>query len=237
MAIVLDGFRDRAVMLANATDSTGRSSKDIAGQRCKELIYRRLYLAERYEITGSPVHQTVTSLVVLAVDHVDGLLVEGPLVALKFMKHEDQYRREVDIRMTECFDEQFVIPILIHHDGNGDVNNALFRDDAVLKGYVEYPYCIVMEAATSDLKEVVNHRAIAGKDWEEIKRMTRQLANALIHIHEKGIVHGDLKRKFTCFRNSFRLISDTCQLFYSFECPASGLGAEADRPRCLCKLF
>jgi len=67
------------------------------------------------------------------------------------------------------------------------------REDAVRKGYEEYPYCIVMEAASQSLKHMVDHENFAGSDWDTIIRMTKHLTGSLVHIHQRGFVHGDLK--------------------------------------------
>eukprot|EP01042_Synura_sphagnicola_P036757 gene36757-biopygen25384 len=49
-----------------------------------------------------------------------------------------------------------------------------------------------MEASQS-LKRVIDQQLVAGNDWEQIRQMTKQIALCLKHIHEKGIIHGDLK--------------------------------------------
>jgi len=120
------------------------------------------------------------------------------LVALKFMCHRDQFRREVETRESSKFDEHFVVPLLGYYDDiKGTPDNVDFRKDAILKGYGDYPYCVVMEASQS-LKRVIDQQLVAGNDWEQIRQMTKQIAFCLKHIHEKGIIHGDLKRKFNC---------------------------------------
>ena len=157
-------------------------------------------------------HRTATSLVQLAIDHSGGVTLDGPRVALKFMRNVEQYKREVDIRTREMFNERFVIPIITHYNGYASGDNVLFRNDAVEKGYGDYPYCVVMEAASSDLKQIVDRCNFAGKDWDEIKRMARQLATALVHVHDRGIVHGDLKREYRVLSLFLKMILFLCLL-------------------------
>eukprot|EP01041_Mallomonas_annulata_P011432 gene11432-23911_t len=71
--------------------------------------------------------------------------------------------------------------------------NIDFREDTVIYGLEEYPYCIVMEAATQDLKRFIDHEQIIDMNIEEIKPIMRQLTCCLEHIHKKNFVHGDLK--------------------------------------------
>jgi len=42
---------------------------------------------------------------------------------------------------------------------------------------------------------VIDQQLIVANDWEQIKQMSRQLVQCLEHLHERGVVHGDLKRE------------------------------------------
>ena len=213
---VLDKYPHRISDFTNATDSKGRCCLDIASSTCRELMLKRLYLHGRFEVKrGPPEHRSRTSVVYFAVDHTD-LLREDihrrysgfsqdkekkgenncPTVALKFMKNRDQYEREVGIRSKCDFDSRYVLSCVKDYDGDSQVpDNVNFRTDAVLKGYGEYPYCVVMEAGTMSLKQLVDKQNIAGEDWDAVRNLTRQLAKAVDHIHRRGVIHGDLKGK------------------------------------------
>jgi len=215
---ILNYNRKYAESLAFAGDSNGRSCKDIAGPRNKEAIYKKLYLFERFEVKeGPPEHRSATSLVVFAKDHgvdpnreklnsttgggnsgsirhVTTFNVESHDVALKFMLNREQFLKEVDIRAKGDFDDKFVLPVIMDFDSDRESESDKdFRADAIYKGYRNYPYCIVMEAAQQSLKRIIDHEHIAGMNWNTVKEMTRNLCNALHHIHEKGVIHGDLK--------------------------------------------
>jgi len=202
---VLDRHKSHVHILANAKDQKGRCCKDIAQPNLKAAMLIRLNLFARYELKpGAPMHKSATSVVVLAKDHEEHLnhadtcaVIDcSKEVVLKFMKYRDQFRREVETRARGNFDERFVLPVLISYDSDsGHPNDIAFFHDAATKGYVEYPYCIVMEAATCNLKHVIDQQLIVANDWEQIKQMSRQLAQCLEHLHERGVIHGDLKRE------------------------------------------
>jgi hypothetical protein len=68
--------------------------------RFKEVMYRIMYLQERYELKdGPPEHKSATSLVVFATDHGYDDISEREFiirnVALKFMRHRDHFDNEV----------------------------------------------------------------------------------------------------------------------------------------------
>jgi serine/threonine protein kinase len=50
-----------------------------------------------------------------------------------------------------------------------------------------------MDVADQNLKKLIDQQNICGKEWDDIRNITRQIAAALEHIHSKGIVHGDIK--------------------------------------------
>ena len=74
--------------------------------------------------------------------------------------------------------------------GDGD-KDAMFGDEAEKKGY--YRYCLVMPAAERNLGNVLIHEHIAGRDWDQLRYISKQLIEALNHVHEKGYIHGDVK--------------------------------------------
>ena len=217
---ILTDFRHEVQLLAKCTDANGRRAVDIAGPRSKKLVLRRLYLFERFEINeGPPEHCSATSVVLLAKDHSEMLnssetnkaVVSPKLVALKFMRNFDQFKKEVQIRQNGRLDKKYVIPVLMKfwdpcvtdlydtfggEDDKDREKNKSFREDSIAKGYEEYPFCVVMEAGSQSLKRLIDHERIAGNDWDIIRSITRSLAAGLQHLHGKSVVHGDLKRKY-----------------------------------------
>ena len=191
---ILDRYVDRISSLMSAKDSLGRNAIDVATPKYKVAMLERSYLFGRYEIRGGTAeHESETCKVFLAIDHKDG----GRSVALKFICNRDHFDRERNVREKCCFDDKYVITILQLHDG--DEEKAKFVDEAERKGY--YRYCLVMPAAERNLGTVQVHERVAGRGWDHLRLISKQLIEALNHVHEKGYIHGDVKRKILCLLN------------------------------------
>ena len=194
---ILDRYVDRISLLMSVKDSFGRKSIDVATPKYREAMLARSFLFRRYEIQDGPAeHVSETCVVRLAKDHDDGFTKN---VALKFICNRDHFEREIIVRLNCQFDDKYVISTVRLHDGDGDKDNV-FGDEAERKGY--YRYCLVMPAAERNLGTVIIHEHIAGRDWNKLMFMSQQLIKALEHVHRKGYIHGDLKRKkFHKFNN------------------------------------
>ena len=212
---IVEMHKKHVTLLTDAEDAAGRRSIDIASPECKFIMTKALYLYERFELfPGPPEHISLTCVVRFAYDHgnpdkrrprpssvgTNRLAVAGVeksvrgessrRVALKFMKHRDQFFCELETRKMGNFDEDVVVNVKM--DLNGDTDEK-FRADAALKGYSQYPYCLVMDAADGNLQRKVAQQHIAGKDWDKIRYIVLNLVNGLRHMHMRGYVHGDLK--------------------------------------------
>ena len=189
---ILTAHKDKSDTLSYSTDIFGRTHADIASAKCKLVLNRFRYLHERYDLKlGPPEHKSKLSLIKFAIERTSSHVKP---VALKFINSRVHFLREVQSRSIGGFNSDFVIDLLKAYDGDSeDPDDVLFRQDAIFKGFSEYPYCVVMEVADHNLKKLIDQQSICGKEWEEIRSITRQLATALEHIHSKGIVHGDVK--------------------------------------------
>ena len=186
---ILDRYVDRISLLMSLKDTVGRKAIDMATPRYKLAMLERSYLFRRYEIRdGPPEHVSGTCKVFLAKDHKDG----GRNVALKFVQNLQHFEREREVRQKCRFDKRYVISTLWEHDGV-DEKDKKYSEEAEKKGY--YRYCLVMPAAERNLGNVLVHEHIAGRDWNTLRYISKQLIEALNHVHEKGYVHGDVKRK------------------------------------------
>ena len=116
-------------------------------------------------------------------------------VILKFMKLKDHFQREVSCR--DFLDsDKYIVPLECAYDGDSvSEESTRFFEDSYKKGYRDYDYCIVIGAANTTLKRVMEKHTVAGRDWEMIRQTIRQLTSCLAHLHSNGIVHGDIKRK------------------------------------------
>ena len=186
---ILDQHDDRIDVLMSVGDDNGRKAIDVATPKYKQVMLERSFLFRRYEIRDGPAeHVSATCVVRLAKDHRD----DGRNVALKFICNRDHFEREKIVRESCQFDDKYVISTLRLHDGDNE-KEKVFGDEAERKGY--YRHCLVMPAAERNLGTVLVHEHIAGRDWDHLKLISKQLIEALNHVHEKGYIHGDVKRK------------------------------------------
>ena len=186
---VLDKYADRISLLMSVKDKDGRKAIEIATPKYKDAMLQRFYIFRRYEILDkSAEHMSSTCVVRIARDHLDN----DRNVALKFFYKRDQFDREKLVRQNCRFEDKYVVSVLRVHDGDEEKEKIL-GDEAVRKGY--YRYCMVMPAAERNLGTILVHEYVAGRDWDQLRMISKQLIEALIHVHEKGYIHGDVKRK------------------------------------------
>jgi serine/threonine protein kinase len=214
MTKIVSLMEARVDVLAYGTDRIGRRCLDIASLRMKEELLKCLYFLRRFELnSGAAEHKSATSMVIVATDHQSKL--PSSKVALKFMKNRDQYLTETPVRRKAQFHEDFVVNVLDQFDG---INDLYFLKACQKRGFAEYPFCIVMPFAETSLESVILHRNITGNDWSFIKNITRTLCNALVHVHSKCLMHGDLKpNNIVLADNAVRLIDFDASSSYGEE--------------------
>lgn len=139
------------------------------------------------------------------------------VVALKFMRSYEQFHCEVTCRQKQSLSTEFVIGVVASYGmDESDPDEHAFRIDSITKGFQSYPFCLVMEAGDLTLKRIIDNQHIAGADWDEIRSITRQIATCLGHLHSRGLIHGDLKRKYSVLYDIF--IHDTYMSVILFIC-------------------
>lgn len=174
--------------LANVQDAEGRHVINIASPENKREILAFSLFFRRYELSSfsRPLHKSDTCVVHLAIDHED----RKRAVALKFMCRRDQFDKEINVRAEGGFSAEYVVGILRIHDPDDD---GLFGVEVSRKGFAQTPYCIVMEAGERSLLDILEKENIAGRDWSFIRSAALQIAKCLAHVHDRGMVHGDIK--------------------------------------------
>ena len=87
-----------------------------------------------------PEHRSQTSVVYLPKDH-SGIKSKGKdeWVALKFIKYEDHFFREINTWAKYTLHEDFVVHIIRSHNGNTD---SIFRAETIWKGFVESVFIV-----------------------------------------------------------------------------------------------
>ena len=63
----------------------------------------------------------------------------------------------------------------------------------MMKEAAERMYCIVMPLADKNLFVSLKQERWAGRVMEEVRHVFKQLVSAVDHMHQKGILHGDIK--------------------------------------------
>jgi len=131
-------------------------------------------------------------------------------VCLKFMRNKDQWQQELSMRGGNTaqthtgqasgdsnlftLDEGFVLGVLRAH--NGSVEGRL-REDLAKRKLQDYPFILCMPRADRSLADVLQHEHLAPSPeevhWPKVRIIAGQVAEALHHLHSKGIMHGDVK--------------------------------------------
>jgi serine/threonine protein kinase len=114
-------------------------------------------------------------------------------VVLKFMKNEDQYRKEINARQTNNLNAKFVMNIISgpEEDSNEDIicKSIQVSNHKHLKR-TQYKFMIVLPAADRNLLDVI----LKEKPNASQKMMLlKGVAQAIQHLHENRIIHGDIK--------------------------------------------
>lgn len=120
----------------------------------------------------------------------------GRKVVLKFMRQEDQYRREVDSRQTLELDSRYVVNVLRYHDESDGrkfaeslshfIKPHLGTDDNA----EDYCHLLVMPCGDRSLDSIFRNEC---PDETEVKRMLEEVGEVLAHVHNKGLIHGNFK--------------------------------------------
>jgi serine/threonine protein kinase/ankyrin repeat protein len=205
-------------LLCDAPDELGRLACEVATPMSLKAIMARLHYFGRYQLEPGPaLHLSSQSTVRFALDHdhlmagkasnqatTEGVPKEKLKVAIKFMKHRDQFERETQLRSSIKFSADFVVPLTSSHDGDADPR---YRKETLSKGYGDYPYLIALAAADRDLQATILHENFAGRDMETVRTISGQMLRALSHVHSLGVIHGDIKPlNVVRHKNAFKLI-------------------------------
>ena len=175
---VLDVASERSVTveaLAYAKDAKGRLAIDIATRSNKRIMWQRLFLLGRYQ-KRKLLHQSATSRVWEVEDKEaedDGQNV----FALKQIQDEANFIRESSVRARYDLSELFVAKVVRRHAA-----------DRVL----------LMPFGECSLEDAVSKELFAAMSADAVRLVIRQIVQAVLHLHTKGVLHGDLKGKNIC---------------------------------------
>ncbi|KAF0690117.1 Aste57867_18511 [Aphanomyces stellatus] len=128
---------------------------------------------------------------------------EKAKVAMKFMRHDDEYRREVQSRKSLA--REFVLGLLpmVSQTEFATAAATLTLSDGL--SAADFPFVLVMSAADRSLEDIFLKEK---PDDNKIRTMLQDVAMALEHLHSKQVVHGDLKKLNILRVNNRLLLTD-----------------------------
>eukprot|EP01030_Chromulinospumella_sphaerica_P034456 gene34456-biopygen15790 len=164
-----------------------------------------LLMFGRYRLLEDrPEHQSATCYVFKAEDQ--SLKDESGAkkrVALKLMLRKDQFQREVEMRSQFDFEGGHVISVLTQHpsepseidskDSEILLDPSQLVDGLPTKYLAESMFAISLPLADRNLFVALKQERFAGKDWNMVKFILKDLVEAVAHVHSKGVIHADLK--------------------------------------------
>ena len=185
--------------LHDAMDRTGRVAIDVATIKNKQAIQSVVRWFGRYKVVDTqPAHQSATCHVYQAEDELSLTNGRPMRVALKLMRVKEHMRREVQSR-EHGFDPHLIMSILRTHPeylniGSEDVDvTVTVHEMALSKVSAERMYCIVMPLADKNLFVSLKQERWAGRALDEVRHVFKQLVSAVDHMHQRGVLHGDIK--------------------------------------------
>ncbi|GBG35197.1 Protein kinase, putative, partial [Hondaea fermentalgiana] len=169
------------LLLMKAEDDGGRTVRSLALTNKNTKGWAKTYgtYLDRYSVMeGPPVHESKTCAVHFATD-----ILTNEAVALKIMRKNDQYDREIDARTAA--------------DG-GDANlegclPLLHREDENFAKRLNNELCLVMKRGSRSLFEAINTERFAGRDLQKIRTIAYKILSAVKSLHDSGRIHGDIK--------------------------------------------
>ena len=127
------------------------------------------------------------------------------VVVLKFMKNEDQYRKEINAREHNDLDSKYIIKyIKVQQSTEDTIMIAIQNSKHKYLAGTDYKYMIVMPAADRCLEDIIQNEVLGAQNKREI---LKGIGEAIKYLHSCEIVHGDIKA-----RNIVRMHGDNMKL-------------------------
>ncbi len=198
---VIENFIDRNVpawpLLASCSDEYDRKAITVAVGATKQFLSSRCFFMGLYDIRDDLKYEYKSATcTVYLVDRVE--TNKRTRVALKFMKNEIEFEREISSRnilsMTlagqrQASQDYIIEAIDSYHCSDERLCSAVHRRSWL----VDYatPCLLVMPAADRNLRIVMDNERITKS--EVVKGMFRQILMCVQFMHKHGYTHGDLK--------------------------------------------
>jgi serine/threonine protein kinase len=162
-----------------------------------------------------PIYRSKTCEVYYATDVLSETL-SNARVCLKIIRDRINFDSELNSRSSVTLDPNFVVEVL---DGGflTDEATRAFREATGFEATIGAPswendagideFALVMPCADRNLHGVISDERFAGYDPEKARLVAKDVANALRHMHDNGLVHGDIKpRNIVRIDESWKLI-------------------------------
>jgi ankyrin repeat protein len=208
--IVLQPYSSSIIsLLSEFLDEHQRKAIDIATPRCHRVILYRLHYYARYELPSTKnIHLTNITMLKRGIDHFQGKKLP---VILKFYSCFQSFINELKLRESVALDDRYVVPLIQAHNGDEDYN---YREESIQKRFEQYRYLMVVNAGYRSLDDIIRHdfisptncsgetitvsetRDMTQGDATAVKNYGRQILAALQHLHDLGVCHGNLHRKY-----------------------------------------
>jgi serine/threonine protein kinase len=129
-------------------------------------------------------------------------------VVIKLMKHEKLFQKEITYRQSCNLDSRYVIPLIdeelheLQRENQHLIRDTLSRSSCTSSSYSSsscswlslpfhaYPHLLVMPVGWNTLQHVFHHMTL---NPTQLSSIIRDIAQALQHIHSRGICHSHLK--------------------------------------------
>jgi serine/threonine protein kinase len=185
-----------------------------------QAMSSRAYFMGVYDIPDNAQHDYKSATcTVYIVDREEG--EQRSRVALKFMKHADEFEREKASRekltAAECAQEHALQDYIIDAIDSYHCTDAAFCAAVQKRRWLvdyDYPCLLVMPAADRNLRDIMDKERIT--DADVVKAMFRELLQCVKYMHERGCIHDDLKP-----RNIMRIIRELVRLIMLIDLDAS----------------
>jgi ankyrin repeat protein/serine/threonine protein kinase len=218
--------------LINAKDSMGRIANEVATEKNRSLINSFFLWYGTYRPTQSKAeHCSSTTYVFKGMDE-SVLDTNGNYqpVAIKLMRYKSHFLKEITSRKANQIDDEFVVQVLAHYPPTMEEadnwpedigHNDFGQEFSITKSQAEKMFCVVMTLADRNMFVSLKQERFAGRNFEVVREIFRQLARCTQHLHSHGILHGDIKPlNIMRIESTWKLIDldASCRIGKDFVC-------------------
>jgi len=235
----LDEHSDHVSDIMKWRDYGGRSAEANSMPKCKRAMTNRVFFLGLYDIPDVVQHEYMSATCTLyIVDRVEG--DKKTRVALKFMKNEDEFLREISSRQQllapSVGQQETPQDCIIEIIESYDVSHAAFQGAVQKrKGLVDYdhPCLLVMPAAERSLRAIMDSERITKSS--AIKEMFHRILTCVKYMHDRGFIHGDVKpRNIVRWLRSLKLIDLDASAQIGKDCAWSKHSSAYVPPEAVC---